>query len=183
MEFKDHGLALRPVRIDDGSILYRWLNDSRVLAFYEGRDRRHDMNMVRERFLSKTSPNPVLGHLVFWQGVPVGYVQTYLVDGDELMLYGYSRFDQVYGMDLFLGEPDRWNQGIGTLLVRAVANRLIQECEAEVIVVDPRVDNLRAVHVYEKCGFKRIRLLRNRELHEGKYHDCWLMQLKPVSKR
>ena len=81
-------------------------------------------------------------------------------------------------MDLFLGEPERWNQGIGTILIRVMTNRLVKESGASVIVVDPRVDNLRAIHVYEKCGFKKVALLAKHELHEGQYRDCWLMNFR-----
>ncbi|MEI3614864.1 GNAT family N-acetyltransferase [Pseudogracilibacillus sp. SO30301A] len=146
--------------------------------FYEGRDRPHNMDMVRDRFLSKTGVNDILGCLVSWDSVPVGYVQTYPIPNDELLLYGYSDSLRVYGMDQFLGEPDMWSKGIGTLLVTVVAKWLFQEYKADRVVMDPRVDNLRAIHVYEKCGFKKVKLLPKRELHEGKYHDCWLMEMR-----
>lgn len=172
----EHGrLAIRPLENDDGPILYKWLNDPRVLAFYEGRDRPHSMDMVRERFLSKTGET--LGCLLSWDGVPTGYVQIYPVTAEELVAYGYSGELRVYGMDQFIGEPDMWNQGVGTLLVRVVKNWLLQTCRVDHIVMDPRVDNLRAIHVYEKCGFEKRKLLHQRELHEGRYHDCWLMEL------
>ncbi|MNK94424.1 Bifunctional AAC/APH [compost metagenome] len=92
-------------------------------------------------------------------------------------MYGYPETLRVYGMDQFLGEAELWNQGIGTLLVGTVANWLLQNQGAERVILDPRVDNLRAINVYEKCGFKRIKLLPHRELHEGKNRDCWLMEL------
>ncbi|WP_306307200.1 GNAT family N-acetyltransferase [Alicyclobacillus acidiphilus] len=46
------------------------------------------------------------------------------------------------------------------------------------MVMDPRVENTRAIHVYEKCGFRQVKLLPQRELHEGKRHDCWLMEIQ-----
>ncbi|WAH39182.1 GNAT family N-acetyltransferase [Alicyclobacillus dauci] len=157
-------------------MLHKWLNDPRVLAFYEGRDRPHDMDMIRARFLTKTDASRVLGCLVSWEGTPVGYVQAYPVTVDK-QLYGYSDQLRVYGMDQFLGEPEIWNQGIGTVLVREVSDWLLRQRGADYVVMDPRVDNLRAIHVYEKCGFKKVKLLPQRELHEGIYHDCWLMEL------
>lgn len=171
-------LEICPLTEEDGPLLHKWLNDPRVLSYYEGRDKPHDMDMVRERFLSKTDSNGVLGCLVTWKSSPLGYVQVYPVLGDELTLYGYSQDRRIYGMDQFLGEPDLWNQGIGTLLVDAVVDWLFQECKAERVVMDPRVENTRAIHVYKKCGFRKVKLLPQRELHEGTHHDCWLMEKK-----
>ncbi len=171
-------LKIQPLTDEDGPILHKWLNDSRVLAYYEGRDKPHDIDMVRERFLSKTDLSGVLGCLALWKGSPLGYVQVYPVLGDELTLYGYAQDNQVYGMDQFLGEPDLWNQGMGTLLVDTVVDWLFRQCKADRVVMDPRVENTRAIHVYEKCGFQKVKLLAKRELHEGKHHDCWLMEIQ-----
>jgi aminoglycoside 6'-N-acetyltransferase len=171
-------LEIRPLTDEDAPILHKWLNDPRVLAYYEGRDRPHDMDMVRERFLRNTDLNGVLGCLVTWTGSPLGYVQIYPVLGEALTLYGYPPDYRIYGMDQFLGEPDLWNKGIGTLLVESVTDWLFQECKADRVVMDPRVENTRAIHVYEKCGFRKVKLLPERELHEGKHHDCWLMEVQ-----
>lgn len=176
LELSRGDLEIRPLTDEDGPILHKWLNDPRVLAYYEGRDKPHDMEMVRERFLSKTDLNDVLGCLVTWKGLSVGYVQVYPVFGEKFKSYGYPQNYRIYGMDQFLGVPDLWNKGIGTLLVDALVDWLFQACKADRVVMDPRVENKRAIHVYEKCGFRKVQLLPQRELHEGKHHDCWLME-------
>lgn len=169
-------LSVRPLKHSDAPMLYTWLNDSRVLAFYEGRDRPQDMEMIERRFLSKTDIRDVLGCLVSWEQQPVGYVQVYPISNEERALYSYTKGEAVFGMDQFIGEPQLWNQGIGTYLVDMVSTWLHQSAGADYVVMDPRVDNVRAIHVYEKCGFKKVKRLPQRELHEGTYHDCWLME-------
>ena len=69
-----------------------------------------------------------------------------------------------------------WNKGIGTKLVSSVVEYLIREKGADRIVMDPQTWNERAIHCYEKCGFEKVKLLPKRELHEGAYRDCWLME-------
>lgn len=53
---------------------------------------------------------------------------------------------------------------------------LLVQQKADRIVMDPQTRNERAIHCYEKCGFKKVRLLPKQELHEGIYQDCWLME-------
>jgi len=169
-------LKIRSLRPEDDRLLHKWLTDPRVLFYYEGRDKPHDMNMIHERFLTKVGDNTVKGNLVLWNGTAIGYIQTYPVIGEELASYGYLPTELIYGMDQFLGEPDFWNHGIGTVLVSTMTRWLITEYGAERIVMDPRIENARAIHVYEKCRFKKIKILPQHELHEGQYHDCWLME-------
>ncbi|WP_371812344.1 GNAT family N-acetyltransferase [Sporosarcina sp. Marseille-Q4063] len=107
----------------------------------------------------------------------VSQVQFYEILEEEKDLYGYSDLkDVIYGMDQFIGEFAYWNKGIGTLLVSSIAKYLICEKGADRIVMDPRIQNERAIYCYEKCGFEKVMLLPKRELHEGAYRDCWLME-------
>jgi aminoglycoside 6'-N-acetyltransferase len=93
-------------------------------------------------------------------------------------MYCLEETDNVYAMDLFIGETQYWNQGIGTKLISAVVNYLFEQLQAVKVVIDPQVWNTRAIRCYEKCGFAKIKLLREYKLHEGKYWNCWLMAIE-----
>lgn len=171
---EDGPLAVRPVRPDDAVHLFRWLNDPRVLAYYEGRDRPQSWARIQSHFLSR-SGNPVVGGMVLWENQPVGYLQAYPLQADDLSRYGYCLDEQIFGMDMFIGETARWGMGIGTRLVNACTDTLAR-FKASRVVLDPRVENARAIHVYQKCGFRIVKRLVQAEYHEGAWHDCWLME-------
>jgi RimJ/RimL family protein N-acetyltransferase len=69
--------------------------------------------------------------------------------------------------------------GIGTRAIRLMLVYLFHSKQAAAAVVDPHVENLRAIHCYEKCGFRKIKLLAHHELHEGVWSDSWLMRAEP----
>lgn len=169
-------LALRRLAAGDAPLLARWLSDPRVLAFYEGRDRPFDEAAVRATFLDRNDDGDVTQCIVLHQAAPIGFLQFYPLDAASRAEYGYAADLRAFGMDQFLGEPDRWSQGIGTRLVAGVAAHLIAAYRAEIVTVDPRIDNPRAIRCYEKAGFRRARLLPRHELHEGCWRDCWLME-------
>lgn len=173
--FHQHGLLVRRLQHSDAPLLVKWLSDPRVLEFYEGRDRPHDLEMVRRRFILKRG-NPVQGCIVEYQEKPIGYIQFYPVTEEERDKYGYPSTESVYGMDQFIGEPEYWDRGIGTLLVRAMTEHLLHSKRADRVAMDPEVWNRRAIRCYEKAGFKKVKLLSKHELHEGEMRDCWLME-------
>jgi len=179
MLFASGELSVRPLEPDDAALLVRWLSDPRLLRWYEGRDRPHDLQKVRTHYFPEAEER-VQRCLVCWQEQPVGFVQVYPISDGERMVYGYPEGTTAYGMDQFIGEPDLWGCGIGTLLVQSVLGWLTETRCAEIVVVDPRVENKRAIHVYERCGFRLIKVLQARELHEGVWHDCWLMEYRPT---
>ncbi|WP_343327796.1 GNAT family N-acetyltransferase [Lentibacillus saliphilus] len=167
-------ISVRSLTQHDKHLLVKWLSDPSVLAFYEGRDNPYDLKRVDEHFF-QTEKN-VQRCIVTYQNTPIGYIQYYLVTSETSKLnLGTGRH---FGMDLFIGERDFWNKGIGTKLVQGMVDYLIAEEQADQVIVDPQITNKRAIRCYEKCGFQKVNILSNHEYHEGGFRDCWLMVCK-----
>lgn len=168
-------VAIRELIVDDKILMAKWLSNPEVLQFYEGRDRPLDLAQVEEDFYGDADDETRC--LIQYDELPIGYVQFYPVGDEERRAYGYSDPSEViYGMDQFIGEPVYWNKGIGTQLVEMVVTYLLNERKADRIVMDPQTWNERAIRCYEKCGFKKVKLLPKHEWHEGEYRDCWLIE-------
>lgn len=181
MIFQKGKLIVRELEIKDGPLLAKWLSDPRVLEFYEGRDNPFDLEKVNQTFYQRE--NGVVRCIVEFENVEIGYIQFYLVDDEERELYGYDEVpDRIYGMDQFIGEPEYWNRGIGTALVSSMVEYLLEQKQADRVVMDPQTWNERAIKCYEKCGFTRVKLLPKRELHEGEYRDCWLTEYVKIDR-
>ncbi|WP_234123493.1 GNAT family N-acetyltransferase [Clostridium hydrogenum] len=168
-------LSIRGLENDDKKLIVKWLSDNRVLQYYEGRDNPFDEQMVKEKFYDGDSD--VTRCIIEYYNIPIGYIQFYLIDEEERSEYGYADFGgNVFGTDQFIGEPQYFGQGIGTELMKAMIDFLIEEKDAQKIVLDPQVLNKRAIKCYEKSGFVKVKKLLKHEVHEGKLRDCWLME-------
>jgi aminoglycoside 6'-N-acetyltransferase len=166
-------LHLRRLVEADIPVMLRWLQDPRVLEWYEGRDRSHDEAMVREHYFVDDETTRCI---VEFEGRPIGYQQFYPVLADERAEYGLPEDEAIWGMDQFIGEVDLWSRGLGTRLVNALTDHLFEHQGAERVVMDPQQRNHRALRCYEKAGYVRARALPRHELHEGVPQDCWLIE-------
>jgi aminoglycoside 6'-N-acetyltransferase len=173
MLFHNGDLKVRKLEEKDNVLLAKWLSDPSVLEFYEGRDNPFDLDKVNEVFYA--SEDDEVKCIVEYDGNDIGYIQFYQVDDETKKEYGYLN-ENVYGTDQFIGEVEYWNKGIGTLLVTSMIKFLIEHKKADRIVMNPQTRNTRALNCYEKCGFEKVKILSSRELHEGKYQDCWLIE-------
>ncbi len=161
---------------DDYALLARWLSDERVLDFYEGRDHPFTLEQVREQFSPRVlAEEDVTPCIMDFECQPIGYLQFYPADVGE---YHFDGHGKVYALDLFIGEPAYWNRGIGTNFVRLLLIYLFEQLGADWVLIDPHVNNPRAVRSYEKAGFRKIKILPAHEMHEGKMVDCWLMAVR-----
>jgi aminoglycoside 6'-N-acetyltransferase len=176
MLFEKEKIKVRQLQPEDKHLLVKWLSNPSVLEYYEGRDNPFDLEKVNKKFYNRE--NGIVKCLVEYEGVSIGYIQIYQINKKTSSIDDYDEREIVFGMDQFIGETDYWNRGIGTLLVNSMVDYLIEEKQATRIIMDPQITNIRALACYEKCGFKKIRLLPKHEFHEGNYRDCWLIECK-----
>ncbi|MFS0554412.1 GNAT family N-acetyltransferase [Brevibacillus sp. 179-C9.3 HS] len=167
-------LKVRPLLPSDAAHLIKWLSDEHVLTYYEGRDRPHDETLVQQNFYPED--DNATRCLILYEDEPIGYAQFYLLEATEKQHYEYAHDDVAYGMDQFIGEPTYWNRGIGTQLVKAILHYLHTEKGAQRVAIDPQASNERALRCYEKCGFRKVKMLPLHEWHEGSMRDCWMME-------
>lgn len=181
MLLQEGDLMIRDLRAADEGALLRWLTDPAVLEFYEGRDKAFTPELVREHFYDDSDQN-MHRCIIEQNGNPIGYLQYYLLwneedfDAYDVETESVSVERPVFAMDQFIGEPRLWGQGLGRRFVGMMQRHLAGKENAFAILLDPRADNERAIRCYEACGFRKVKLLPEHELHEGVEADCWLMR-------
>lgn len=175
MLFQNNQLTVRELMLNDNLLLSKWLSNPAILEFYDGRDNPSDLERVNRKFFNRN--DGVNRCIIEYEKKSIGFIQYYRIDKEERLLYGYEHSnDLIYGIDQFIGETRYWGKGIGTLLVSSMVNFLIEDKQADRVVLDPQASNIRALRCYEKCGFKKVKLLEKHELHEGEHRDCWVME-------
>ncbi len=160
--YKNGELTFRSLEYSDKYLIIKWISDNEVLKYYEVRDNSYDEKMVEEKFYKRNVNKTRC--IIEYSRTPIGYIQFYSINKEEREEYGYNNFqDTVLGTDQFIGETKYWGQGIGTVLIKSMANFLITEKCAKKIILDPQVWNERASSCYEKSGFIKIKILPKHE--------------------
>jgi aminoglycoside 6'-N-acetyltransferase len=174
-------IVIRKLRdqVEDYELLAKWLSDDKVLEFYQGRDKPSSLEAIIEKYQPRArGEHYTTSCIIELKHQPIGYIQYYPVQDDSKEEYGYDIEELIYGMDLYIGEISCQDKGIGTKIVEGLIGYIKTNKHPHRIVIDPRVDNKRAIRCYEKCGFRIKKLLKEYELHEGRWHDNVLMELQ-----
>jgi aminoglycoside 6'-N-acetyltransferase len=80
-------------------------------------------------------------------------------------------------VDIFVGTAAQ-GRGVGPDAMRTLIAWLTDARGHHRLTVDPAVANARAIHVYEKLGFRRVGVLRQYErVEDGVWRDALLMEL------
>jgi aminoglycoside 6'-N-acetyltransferase len=167
--------------ISDYSLMAKWLSSNDLLDYYEGRSNVFDLEKVIKKFGPRAKgEETVVSCIIEHNEKPIGYIQYYCIDSNEYSAgnaINMKNFGLPYGMDLFIGEIDKWNRGIGTIVVMSMITYLFKNEKADILFIDPQTWNKRAIRCYEKSGFIPIVTIKNREMHDGEYMDSLIMSI------
>ncbi|MFG2436193.1 GNAT family N-acetyltransferase [Streptomyces sp. NPDC048508] len=144
---------LVPVRSDrDAPLVSRWMNDPAVAAFWE----LEGPESVIEKHLRPQVDGdgrsvPCLGVL---DGVPMSYWEIYRADLDPLARH-YPARPHDTGIHLLIGTVADRGRGLGSVLLRAVADHILDKrpsCAR--IVAEPDLRNTPSVSAFLSAGFR-----------------------------
>jgi RimJ/RimL family protein N-acetyltransferase len=85
-----------------------------------------------------------------------------------------------WGVDIFIGERDHLDRGIGSRAVSLICRYLIEERRAIGVALVVARDNVRAQRAYEKAGLVRICEVLDTDTREGQRIPSYLMASPPL---
>jgi RimJ/RimL family protein N-acetyltransferase len=95
---------------------------------------------------------------------------------------GFSQIDRRNAsaeIGLFIGLPELWDQGLGSDALRALVRFGFEQMNLHRIYLRVFDGNERAIHLYEKAGFRPEGRWRQAEFRHGRYHDLqWMSMLR-----
>lgn len=163
---------------DDFSLMLKWLNNKEVTEYY-GSSSGCSYEQILEKFGPRTlGEDYVVACMIEYKDMPIGYIQYYELTESTKNDYEIPNSNDVYGIDIFIGGTQYWNKGLGSIALRLLMEYLFIEKKAIQIFIDPQTWNERAIRSYEKCGFKKVKVLPNHELSsDGCYKDNLIMAI------
>ncbi|PWT97416.1 MAG: GNAT family N-acetyltransferase [Candidatus Melainabacteria bacterium] len=152
-------ISFRPLRESDFNLMHRWLNMPHVIEWWDKTGA--SFNEIRSKYLPRISgDSPVSCFVIEMDNRDIGYIQTYWVSDfiKEIAQLCPQMVEQaaslVASLDVFIGEPDLLNSGLGTRAVRQFLNQVVfGKMKANSCIVTPDSSNSAAIRVYKKAGF------------------------------
>ncbi|MFE0417067.1 GNAT family N-acetyltransferase [Streptomyces tendae] len=144
---------LAPVDLErDAALVARWMNDPAVAAYWELTGPQSvTADHLRVQLAGDGRSVPCVGLL---DGVPMSYWEIYRADLDPLARYCPVRPHDT-GIHLLIGDDADRGRGLGTELIRAVADLVLAERPACTrVLAEPDVRNRSSVAAFLGAGFR-----------------------------
>ena len=150
---EDNKIKLRLIKDveSDYKYLEKWYQEKEIYSHFEQRILNYEEIMKKySKRTSKHSKIPV--YMIEYNHIPIGIIQYQMVCKENKKLYNVSG-NKVFEIDIFIGNLNLHNKGIGSNTVKLITNYLITEEKADKVVMCPLKENINAIKCYEKCGF------------------------------
>ena len=176
----DGDLTLRTVRDDDADygLIVRWRAQPHVHEWWEPDHPAPDLETVRALYGPRArAEDPTTSCIIELEGTPVGYIQFYRWLGwpEEAEALEVGADEDTFGVDIFIGEPDQINRGVGTRAMSLICEHLERDRGATAVALTTESTNLRAQRAYEKAGFVKVREVLDTDTRDGQRIPSWLM--------
>lgn len=173
---------MEPTEKDFNQFL-KWMTDPETMRFWDGMTVHFTYDQVVQQYHEHLEEK-VSQCFIELDGNPIGYCQFCELDaeGYDVPEEEWDRFvqadDTVYGIDIFIGEVDCRDRGLGTRIMKLLCEALHKKHGATALMIDPKTHNTRAIRCYEKCGFQRLFTVPQREEQDGVLHDSLIMGMR-----
>jgi aminoglycoside 6'-N-acetyltransferase len=162
-----HDVSLRPIVDSDLENLWRWQHEPEVVQWW-GVPTEDREEFRKENFEPDVAPT--WRFIIEWQDRPVGMLQYY---------HDYPDTEDSWsaGIDIYIGEPDARDRGVGSEAVRTMLRYLFEVKRVHRVIIDPQTTNARAIRAYEKAGFRREGVMRHNDFMHGHYIDTQYLSI------
>lgn len=169
---KGKKLNLRKIEEKDLPSLYKWINNPAVSRFWYGRDKPRSMEWIKKHFMPMIIGKRESNCWIIEAGTkPIGFMYNTPGKNDD------NEFNGRVELDILIGEDKEWGKGYGTDALLTMIKYAFSEQKAERVFLTPRVSNSRAIHLYQKAGFKHEGVLRHFDKFEGEWTNCLMMSI------
>ena len=161
------GLAL--MLKEDLPAIARWHQDLEFTALIGAPGEAHSLEM-RQEFFDKNAR---------MRSDSVEFAIVLISNGQLIGLGGLFDISRASTATLFvgIGERDQWGKGLGTEATRLICEYGFFFRNLHSIKVEVNGYNRRAIHIYERLGFKLVGRLREQILMNGRRYDQVIMDL------
>jgi acetyl CoA:N6-hydroxylysine acetyl transferase len=146
-------ISFRKVEFErDVEMIHIWMTEEHVHPFW---NLNIPLGEFREHLKKALKDDHHTLYIGFLDDVPMSYWEAYWVKGDVLeKTYDVAPHDQ--GVHLLIGDKSYLGKGYSLPLLREMVRLQFQDERTEKVMAEPDIRNEKMIHVFTKCGFKRI---------------------------
>ena len=160
MSAQNKKMDFLPLETKFRDIILNWLEADHVKEFYYGDGLQNTLDNINLycQGISNNGDYSFDHWVAFIDNKPFGFLMTSTIDGpydlndDHNKWYVHGK--HIFTLDLLIGPQEFLGKGLAHRMIKEfILNKF---SNADFFLIDPEKSNLKAIHIYQKVGFKKI---------------------------
>lgn len=139
--------SLRKLRISDRKYFAKWWRDKELLKVTSGILKRITEKEVDKYFFEMLKDKKAQHYMITVNRKTIGHISL------------EQRKNSWYETQVVIGEKNQQGKGYGTDAIKLLI-RKARKAGIKKVYLEVRLNNLKAIHAYEKCGFRKAGIKR-----------------------
>lgn len=163
-----NGVKLKPIELDDVTILNKWKNDEEIFKYLGGGFRPISESQQKKWMESMIENNATN--------------QRFMIISDDnkkvgfIGLYGISETHRTCTLGIYIGEKKYWGKGIASRAYKAIEDYAKRYLNIRKIRLEVVRENEGAINLYKKAEFEMCGVYKKDRFIDGEYKDIILME-------
>ncbi|MEI3606147.1 GNAT family N-acetyltransferase [Pseudogracilibacillus sp. SE30717A] len=158
-------LRLRAFEEDDNIFLHRLVNDPEIMSYWF-EEAYYSKTRLSEIFQKKQQDSTVRSFILTDGEKPLGLIQLYDID----FVHRHAEY-------AIMIDPEAQGNGYATIATNLASDYAFKVLNLHKLYLYVDEINEKAIHIYEKCGYKRVATLEEEFFVNGAYHNAVLMNI------
>lgn len=138
----------------DLPLLFKWLGLPHVTEWWRESREYETFHAKYEKKLK----DPTIGQFLICHNTkPIGFISWY--DAAHCPIRSEAFPNPTLGIDLFIADLNYLGKGYGQQIIKQFIDKILMPMRPKKIITDPELTNARSIHVFEKIGFKKTKVV------------------------
>ena len=150
-------ISFREIEIEDCDLIRNWIKSNEYTRqWYFFNHIPQKRNLIKKIEEIKTEPQ-TNASLILINNFPIGYIQSYPVDGNGNWTKRVKVAENMVSIDYFIGDIDYIHKGWGPKILLRYIESEIKKHNYKMMLISPNPENVANRKCIEKCGFEYIK--------------------------
>ena len=147
-------IEFRKASVSDLQMVREWIKGNVFARKWYYNDRVPRISTLDKKIIKRQSIKNFCANIILFDGKPVGYIQSYDIEGWGLWSRQVKIYDKTVSLDYFIGDINYIHKGYGEKFILEYIDLIKNSNKYDFVMISPNPMNVVNRKCIEKCGFE-----------------------------
>ena len=147
-------ITFRQVEVDDLKLIRHWIKTNIFVKEWYYKNKIPNLKTLENKMIRRRQKSNFMSFLVWFDEVPVGYIQCYDVEGWGAWSNKVKIYDDTVSLDYFIGDINFIHRGFGSQMICSFIESILKNSKYKFVMISPNINNTASRRCCEKSGLE-----------------------------